>query len=156
MKTLAAITLTLTTATFGFAAESVSATDLTFDSPVFDPLALTFKAEPVQLLATKQGLTYSELFDLEERFVDEVVYSMMDADPSLIEQLFDINAVRVSSDGQFATVVWRYDRSISGVTLLKQQGDYISILAERSETLPQYSLEVIGVPPAAAAEIAIH
>jgi len=114
------------------------------------------KSATSQLVATKEGLTYPERFDLEERFVDEVVYSMMDADHSLIEGLFDINAVRVSSNGRFATVAWRYDRTLSGVTLLEQQGEYITILAERSDALPQYNLEIMGVPPAAAAEIAIH
>ncbi|MEL6939900.1 MAG: hypothetical protein AAFO84_11980 [Cyanobacteria bacterium J06598_1] len=101
-------------------------------------------------------LTYSELFDLEERFVDTVVYAMMDADPSLIEYLFDIDFVRVSSNGQFATVGWSYNDISSGTTLLELQGDYIAILAERNAHMPQYTIEVMGVPANAAAEIATN
>ena len=148
MKAIASLTLMLTTATIGITPEPTSAAQL---------FTQRFgKQLPTQLIPIKDGLTYAERFDLGESYVDTVVYTMMDADPDLIEFLFDINTVRVSSDGRFATVAWRYDRTYGGVTLLAQQGNHIVILAERSEALPQYSLEIMGVPPAAAAEIAIN
>ena len=149
MKTFVALTLTLSAATLSAIAEPTSAASgLAFD---------THKTIHTQLSSANQKeLTYEELFDLGERFVDKVVYSRMDEDPTMIEYLFDINVVRVSSDGQFATVRWHYDYIVGGVVLLEQQGDGIVILAERSEALPLYSLEVMGVPPAAAAEIAIY
>lgn len=148
MKTLTALTITLATTTIGLVAEPAPAANAT----------LSAKSAVTPLTVANKEMTYSERFDLEERFVDTVVYTMMDLDHSLIEGLFDINAVKVSSNGQFATVAWRYDRTISGITLLEQHSDthYISILAERSEALPQYSLEVMGIPSSSAAEIAIH
>ena len=106
------------------------------------------------LIIDKQGLTYAELFDLEEKFVDAVVYSMMAADESLIEPLFDIRSVRVSSDGQYATVGWYYGDIYSGTTLMQQQGDAIVILAENGGAISQASVEAMGVPSVAAAEIA--
>lgn len=139
-------TIALATASFSLVTQPATATETT----------LSLKPTLARSAAVKQSLSYSELFDLGERYVDTVVYTMMDSDPGLIEVLFDINAVKVSSDGQFATVAWRYDRSMSGVTLLAQQGEYISILAERDEPMSQYVLQIMGVPPAAAAEIEIY
>ena len=139
-------TIALATASFSLVTQPATATETT----------LSLKPTLARSAAVKQSLSYSELFDLGERYVDTVVYTMMDSDPGLIEVLFDINAVKVSSDGQFATVAWRYDRRTSGVTLLAQQGEYISILAERDEPMSQYVLQIMGVPPAAAAEIEIY
>lgn len=144
MKTLATLAIALTT--IGFSTQPAAATKI----------IPSIQIESSQLLAVKQNLTYSELFDLGERFVDTVVYTMMDSDPNLIEVFFDINAVKVSSDGKFATVAWRYDRSFGGITLLEQQGNYISILTEREGAMSQYMLEIMGVPPEAAAEIEIY
>ena len=144
MKTLATLAIALTTNVFS--TQPAAATKI----------IPSIQIEPPQLLAVKQNLTYSELFDLGERFVDTVVYTMMDSDPNLIEVFFDINSVKVSSDGKFATVAWRYDRSFGGITLLEQQGNYISILTEREGAMSQYMLEIMGVPPEAAAEIEIY
>ncbi|MEM9090600.1 MAG: hypothetical protein AAGC93_17855 [Cyanobacteria bacterium P01_F01_bin.53] len=112
------------------------------------------KPASTQLTIAKQGLTYAELFDLEEKFVDTVVYSMMAADESLIEALFDIRTVRVSSDGQYATVGWYYGEIDAGTTLMQRQGDAIVILAETSGAISQANVEAMGVPSVAAAEIA--
>ena len=105
-------------------------------------------------LALKQGLTYAELFDIEENFVDAAVASMLYADASLEELLIDIRSVRVSSDGKYATVGWVYDGADSGTTLMHQQGDAILILSEADQAIPLTSIEAMGVPPSAAAEIA--
>lgn len=79
---------------------------------------------------------------------------MMAADESLIEALFDIRTVRVSSDGQYATVGWYYGEIDAGTTLMQQQGDAIVILAEASGAISQANVEAMGVPSVAAAEIA--
>jgi len=151
MKTLAPFAIALTATTLSLANQPAPADAFTFNNQTLT----TTKATPPQLIAAKEGLSYPELFDLGERFVDTIVYAMMDSDHSMLEFLFDIGTVKISSDGQFATVIWSYDRSYGGIALLEQQGDYISILTERSEALPQSSLESMGIPAAAAAEIAI-
>lgn len=102
----------------------------------------------------KQGLTYAELFDIEENFVDAAVAVMLATDESMIEELIDIRSVRVSSDGQFAMVGWVYNREYGGSTLMEQQGEEILILIEDEGAISRERATALGIPAWAAEEIA--
>ncbi|MEL6813996.1 MAG: hypothetical protein AAFP03_04170 [Cyanobacteria bacterium J06598_3] len=134
-----------------------------FIAITFSLVATSLAAAPMQASnatasvpppSVKQGLTYAELFDIEENFVDAAVAVMLATDDSMIEELIDIRSVRVSSDGQFAMVGWVYNREYGGSTLMEDQGPEILILIEDEGAISQERAIALGIPAWAAAEIA--